>query len=174
MRKKLFLLNRDFQFRYIWLVIAVGSFSTLLTMLIILYPLFAFRILRIPEFLPFPIFVGMALAVLMNIMVIGIMTMFITHRIVGPLYSLVRNMRRFSSTHWAGHIAVRENDELKYVMRNFNDMVDCIIAQTKRDHDALLSDPEPTAAVRKVTTQMQERTRTFRHLHQEEPRDLQT
>ena len=174
MRKKLFLLNRDFQFRYVGLVSAVGSFSTLLTMLIVLYPLFAFRILRIPAFLPFPIFVGMGLAVLVNIAVIAVMTMFITHRIVGPLYSLVRNMRRFESTHWAGHVTVRENDELKYVMRNFNDMVDRIVEQTKRDHDALMSDPEPTATVRKVATQMQERTRTFRHLHQEESRDLQT
>ncbi|MDE3269669.1 MAG: HAMP domain-containing protein [Pseudomonadota bacterium] len=173
MRKKLFLLNRDFQFRYIGLVIAVGSFSTLLTMLIILYPLFAFRILRIPEFLPFPIFVGMALAVLMNIAVIGVMTMFITHRIVGPLYNLVRNMRRFESGNWGGHVTVRENDELKYVMRNFNEMVDRIIQQTEQDRDALLSDPEPTATVRKVADGMNSRTRTFRHLHQEDRSDLQ-
>ena len=170
MRKRLYLLNRDFQFRYMGLVVAVGSFSTILTTIIILYPLFAFRILRIPEFLPMPIFLAMLLAAVVNIALISFMTVMLTHRIVGPLYNLVRNMRRFESSHWNGHIAVREQDELKYVMRNFNGMVDEIINTLKTDIAKLrqLEEHQPVAPqVKQLANELEERTQNFHTLHKE-------
>lgn len=168
MRKKLYLINRHFQFRFMWLAVAVGLFSTVLTTIIILYPLFVFRILRIPEFLPLPILGVMALAALVNIALISYLTITVTHRVVGPLYNLVRNMRRFESPNWNGHIRVRDKDELQYVMRNFNNMIDCIIDATNKDLSALQKVNSDSQEFKKITQSMQKRTEEFRSLHSEE------
>lgn len=168
MRKKLYLINRHFQFRFMWLAVTVGLFSTVLTTIIILYPLFMFRILRIPEFLPLPILGVMALAALVNIALISYLTITVTHRVVGPLYNLVRNMRRFESPHWSGHIRVREKDELQYVMRTFNSMIDCIIAALNKDLDALQKSNSSAPEIKTLTASLQKRTEEFRSLHSEE------
>ena len=168
MRKKLYLINRHFQFRFMWLAVTVGLFSTILTTIIILYPLFVFRILRIPEFLPLPILGVMALAALVNIALISFLTITVTHRIVGPLYNLVRNMRRFESPRWNGHIRVRDRDELQYVMRNFNNMIDCIMAALNKDLDLLRKTNSNTPEMQQLTATLQTRTEEFRSLHTEE------
>ena len=168
MRKKLYLINRHFQFRFMWLAVAVGLFSTVLTTIIILYPLFVFRILRIPEFLPLPIFGVMALAALVNIALISYLTITVTHRVVGPLYNLVRNMRRFESPRWNGHIRVRDKDELQYVMRNFNNMVDYIIKATNKDLVELQKINNDAPEFKKTIETMQKRTEEFHSLHSEE------
>ena len=168
MRKKLYLINRHFQFRFMWLAVAVGLFSTVLTTIIILYPLFVFRILRIPEFLPWPIFGVMALAALVNIALISFLTISVTHRVVGPLYNLVRNMRRFESPRWNGHIRVRDKDELQYVMRNFNNMIDCIVSATNKDLAVFQKINSDSAEFKKAIEVMQKRAEEFRSLHSEE------
>ncbi len=168
MRKKLYLINRHFQFRFMWLAVAVGLFSTALTTIIILYPLYVFRILRIPEFLPLPILGVMALAALVNIALISLLTITVTHRVVGPLYNLVRNMRRFESPHWNGHIHVRDKDELQYVMRTFNNMVDCIVATVSKDIDVLQNAGSNAPAIKNLTASLQKRTEEFRSLQTKE------
>lgn len=165
MRKKLYLLNRHFQFRFMGLAVVVGSFSTILTTVIILYPLYAFRILRIPEFLPLPILGLMIFAALINVALISYMTVTVTHRIVGPLYNLVKNMRRFESPNWNGHIKVREKDELKYVVRNFNSMVDRIVECLDKDLERLKTDKPQLEA---VVADLEQRRQEFRSLHHEE------
>ena len=167
MRKKLYLINRHFQFRFMWLAVMVGLFSTLLTTIIILYPLFVFRILRIPEFLPLPILGVMALAALVNIALISFLTITVTHRVVGPLYNLVRNMRRFESPHWNGHIRVREKDELQYVMRNFNNMIDCIVGTVSKDLETLQESNGDSEKMKVLVSSLQKRTEEFRSLHTE-------
>jgi hypothetical protein len=91
--KRIFLVNRDFQLRYTRAAIGVGILSTALTTTIILYPLYTFEILRIPRFLPTPILATMAMACLVNIVFLAIMGIFVTHKIAGPMYSLVRHFR---------------------------------------------------------------------------------
>ncbi len=168
MRKKLYLINRHFQFRFMWLAVTVGLFSTVLTAIIILYPLFMFRILRIPEFLPLPIFGVMTLAALVNIALISYLTITVTHRVVGPLYNLVRNMRRFESPNWNGHIRVREKDELQYVMRNFNNMIDCIVGTINKDLEVLQKSNNNTPEMKNLTQSLQKRTEEFHSLYTEE------
>lgn len=168
MRKKLYLINRHFQFRFMWLAVTVGLFSTALTTIIILYPLFVFRILRIPEFLPLPILGVMTLAALVNIALISYLTITVTHRVVGPLYNLVRNMRRFESPHWNGHIRVREKDELQYVMRNFNNMIDHIVGTVNKDLKILQNSKEDSEKIKHLAESLQKRTEEFRSLHTEE------
>lgn len=122
-KNQLFLINRDFQLKYTKAAVGVGILSTVLTAVIILYPLFAFEILRIPHFLPWPIFTTMAVATLVNISFLALMGVFVTHRIAGPMYSLVKHIRLVGLGQWGIQMKLRDDDELKFVVRNFNEMI---------------------------------------------------
>ena len=131
--KRIYLINRDFQLRYSLAAVVVGILSTLVTLVVLLYPLYTFQILRIPKFLPLPIFGIMGLAAIVNILMVGLLGVFITHRIAGPMYSLVRSFRRIELGKWAGHLRIRENDDLKFLVRNFNQLVDGLVRQANQD-----------------------------------------
>lgn len=124
--KRLFLINRDFQIRHTRSAIVVGLVSTILTAIVILYPLYFFQILRIPRFLPAPILLAMALAAVLNIVIVGVMGIFVTHRIAGPMYSLVRSFRKVSIGKYEASMGFRADDELKFVVRNFNNMIEAL------------------------------------------------
>lgn len=123
LRNQLFLVNRDFQLKYTKAAVGVGILSTALTAVIILYPLFTFEILRIPRFLPWPIFATMGVAAFVNIAFLAFMGVFMTHRIAGPMYSLVKYIRLVGMGQWNGQMRLRDDDELRYVVRNFNEMI---------------------------------------------------
>ena len=76
-KQRLYLINRDFQLRYAWAVIWIGLLSTVVTSTVILIPLYEFQILRIPKFLPAPILLAMLLAVVLNILLLGFMSVHI-------------------------------------------------------------------------------------------------
>jgi methyl-accepting chemotaxis protein len=122
--KKIFLVNRDFQLRYTRAAIGVGILSTILTAVVILYPLYAFEILRIASFLPVPILATMAFACLINMTFLGAMGIIVTHKMAGPMYSLVRHFRVVAMGRFTEPMRLREDDELKFVVRNFNEMVE--------------------------------------------------
>ena len=131
--KKIFLVNRDFQMRYTKSAVVIGLVSTFLTSVVILYPLYQFQILRIPKFLPIPILFAMILAAVINIAIIGVMGILMTHRIAGPMYSLVRSMRVVSLGRFNGTMRLRNDDDLKFVVRNFNDMTAALRSLTTDD-----------------------------------------
>lgn len=144
-RKKIYLVNRDFQLRYAYAAVVVGFLSTIVSVVALLYPLYQFEILRIPRFLPVPILAGMVLMVLINIGIVATLGLFITHRIAGPMYSLVRSFRRIEMGLWAGHMRLRQGDDLRYVVRNFNQMVDGLVQTGRNDVqklDELIADIE--------------------------------
>jgi len=132
-RKRVYLVNRDFQLRYTWAAVAVGLVSTILTATIVLYPLYIFEILRIPRFLPMPILGAMSIAVVVNIVLVALMGIFVTHRIAGPMFSLVRGMRRVEAGRWRVSLRVRDGDELRYVIRNFNEMIAALCKMANDD-----------------------------------------
>jgi|GEM_PF-995511 len=136
-KHRLILINRDFQFRYTGAAILVGLLSTTLTTSVILYPLYQFEILRIPRFLPWPILGVMVMAALLNILLVGFMGILLTHRLAGPMYSLVRQFRRVEEGRWYGQMKIRDGDDMRYVVRNFNAMLDAINKQTHMDFEKL-------------------------------------
>jgi hypothetical protein len=138
-KHRIILINRDFQFRYTGAAVLVGLVSTLLTSGLILYPLYQFEILRIPRFLPLPILLVMMLAAAFNVGLIAFMGVLITHRIAGPMYSLVRQFRRVEEGRWYGQMKIREGDDMKYVVRNFNAMLEAVHHQGLRDLEELRS-----------------------------------
>lgn len=132
-QKKLYLVNRDLQLRYAGAAALVGVLSTALTTTLILVPLYQFEILRIPRFLPWPVLLMMIAAAIVNVALVGLMAIHVTHRLAGPMYSLVRHIRRVEEGQWFGTLRLREGDELRYVARNFNEMLSAIQRRTEED-----------------------------------------
>ena len=108
--------------RYVRLAVFVGFVSTLLTIFLVVFPLFQFGILRFPNFLPTPFLIGMALAALVNFFIVGLGTVMLTHRVAGPMFSLVRQMRTLEIGNLRASLRVREKDDFKFVFRHFNEM----------------------------------------------------
>jgi len=135
--KKIILINRDFQLRYTWASVLVGLTSTVLTGVVILYPLYVFEILRIPRFLPVPILGAMGVAALVNIGFVAFMGLILTHRIAGPMYSIVRQLRRLEAGLWHGHMRLRPGDELGLIVRHVNDLTDALGQDCRADIGAL-------------------------------------
>lgn len=159
-RKRIYLVNRDFQFRYTGAAVVVGLMSTLLTIVILLYPLYQFEILRIPRFLPMPILLVMGFAAGVNIFLVALMGIFVTHKMAGPMYSMVRQFRRIEAGNWRGRMGLRQDDEMRYLVRNFNAMLDSLQAQSAEDCRQLeevlaaLGDGEARASAEKLLDRM--------------------
>jgi len=120
--KRIFLINRDFQLRYIRAAVLVGLCSTMLTMFLILYPLFYLKVLRFPNFLPPPFLIACAVAALLNFFLIAFLGVRHSHRIAGPVFAMVRYLRSLQSGHYGEKMRVRDSDELKYLARHIGDL----------------------------------------------------
>lgn len=137
LKKRIFLVNRDLQLRYAKSAAVAGIVSSILTGIVILYPLYVFQILRIPKFLPAPILFSMALAIVLNVFVIAGFSIFMTHKIAGPIYGLLREFRRVAAGYFGHEMRVRKDDELKYMIRNFNEVSLALKEITEVDLKAL-------------------------------------
>ncbi len=132
-KSRMIVVNRDLQLRYTGAAVLVGTMTTVLTSFFILLPLYVFKILVIPRFLPWPILLVMGLALVMNIFSVFILGLIMTNRIAGPLYALIRAMRMTGRGDLTAHLGVRSTDDLKYVVRHFNDMTASLSRMTKED-----------------------------------------
>ena len=131
--KKIYLVNRDFQLRHSRAAVFVGVLSTILTAVLILYPLFIFKILVIPQFVPLPFMLAMGFAALVNMGFIAGAGILLTHRIAGPMYSMVRQMRRVSAGILRSPVALRKNDDLRFLVRNYNDLINGLVTMGESD-----------------------------------------
>ena len=121
-RKRIILVNRDLQFRYARLGLLVGFTSSILSALVILYPLYKFQILNVPNFLPIEFMGAMAAAVLINMMMITYLGVIITHRIAGPIFALSVEFAEVGQGIFGRELQCRRSDDLKYLIRSFNEM----------------------------------------------------
>jgi len=134
-RKRIYLINRDFQMRYTKIAVVVGLLTTVLTSFRILYPMFQFKIIRGWNFIPLPFFIAMATAALINFGIIAGLGILITHKMAGPMFSLVRQMRRIRARSFDAKLTIRKADDMRYVVRNFNDLVDELVLIAKEDSE---------------------------------------
>jgi len=132
-RKKIFLVNRDFQLRYTKIAVIVGLLTTILTSFLILYPMFQFKIIRGISFVPPAFVLAMVVAAVLNFTIIAGLGILITHKLAGPMFSMVRQMRLIKAGRFDAKLIVRKGDDLRYLVRNFNDLVDELVAMTKKD-----------------------------------------
>lgn len=120
--KRLILINRDLQFRYARIAFVIGFISTILSTVVILYPLFEFEKFRESGFLPPTIIVGMITAMIINLAFVLYLAIIITHRIAGPMFALSREFAEVSQGIFGRKLTVRKHDDLQYLIRSFNDM----------------------------------------------------
>jgi hypothetical protein len=130
---RLYLINRDFQLRYMMVALAVGAGSTTVTLAVVLIPLFHLQIIRFPNFLPTPFLIGMALAALSNFITVAGLSVFITHRIAGPMFSMVRYLHLVRERNAKAPLRVRENDDLRFLVRNINDFFEYLNSLNNAD-----------------------------------------
>jgi hypothetical protein len=137
MSKKILLVNRDFQFRYTGAGLAAGCVSTVITATLILYPLFAFKILTIGIFLPWPIFACMLVAVILNVLVQLIFGIVMTHKVAGPMFSIVKNIRKLGAGRWNIKMHQRPGDDLEMIVRHINELSENLVVVAKNDLETL-------------------------------------
>lgn len=135
--KRIWLVNRDFQFRYAAAGLVAGLSSTIITATLIIYPLFAFKILTIGLFLPWPIVVTISAAIVVNCVLQIIFGLLLTHRIAGPVFNLVRYLRMIGHGHWSIKMNQRSHDELGMVVRHVNEMSESLTKAVKDDLEVL-------------------------------------
>ncbi|MCX6127166.1 MAG: hypothetical protein NTV34_20785, partial [Proteobacteria bacterium] len=146
------IVNRDFQFRYVRVSVAIGIISTMLTGTVILYPLYLFKILVVPQFLPAPILAAMFAAGLINIAMVVIFGVLLSHKIAGPMFSMVRHFRKMASGSLMTEMRSRPGDDLQFVVRNLNDLSASLVQMAKKDIgliDEAIEDSSDAIAVKK-------------------------
>lgn len=132
-KKKLILINRDFQFRIAGAGLAASMIASMIMAVLIIYPLFQFKILTSIYFLPWPIVAGVVLAVVINMIVQLIFGIFLTHRIAGPMYGMIRTIRQIGAGQWNAQVRLRDSDELQMIGRHLNEMSEQLIRVSLED-----------------------------------------
>ncbi len=126
-KKRIYLVNREFQLRYARAAVLVAFASSLLTLFTVLWPLYQFRIIRFPDFLPTPFLVAIGIAAIANFILIAGAGILLTHRVAGPIFNIVRHLNRMEEGSPLMQIRVRAEDDLQFLVRNLN----AFIAATK-------------------------------------------
>lgn len=119
--------------RYIRAAVIVALCSTVLTMFLILYPLFYLNVLRFPNFLPTPFLIACIGAAFLNFTMIAYLGVHLSHRIAGPVFAMVRHLRILQNGNYADKMRVRDTDELKYLTRHINDLTEILTDRTRKD-----------------------------------------
>ena len=137
LKKRIFLVNRDFQLRYVRLAVLVGVCSTITTTLLIVFPLVQFRIIRFPIFLPPPFLVAILASAVMNTLLVALLGIHVTHRIAGPMFSMTRQMRQLELNQKFMPVRIRETDDLQHLVRSYNAMIAQLRQSTEADVQTL-------------------------------------
>ena len=137
LKKRIFLVNRDFQLRYVRLAVLVGICSTILTTLLIVFPLAQFRIIRFPIFLPPPFLIAILASAVMNTLLVTLLGVHVTHKIAGPMFSMTRQMRQLELNQKFTPVRIRESDDLQHLVRSYNAMIAQLRQCTEADVQTL-------------------------------------
>ena len=122
-KKRIYLVDRQFQLRYVRAAVLIAAASSLLTLFTVLWPLYQFRIIRFPDFLPAPFLVAILVAALFNFLMITGAGILLTHRVAGPIFNIVRQLNRMEEGDPFTEVRVRKDDELQYLVRNLNGFI---------------------------------------------------
>lgn len=117
-----YLVNRDLQVKFAISGAIVGLFSSVVSAGLLLWSFWAFNIWQ-GQRLPAPILAVIIFVLFLNISGIYVTTIFATHRIVGPLFNLLRQFQRLAKADFSATARFREHDEMHYLARRFNEMV---------------------------------------------------
>ena len=132
-RRKRYLINRKLQFKYLLLVFLAMLVPTLVCGSAIYYLIWQTIAaeIAIPEaivenLIPALYKVNLILLVALPI-VFGVMlliSVYVSHKIAGPMYRLERELDKISSGDYSGRITLRSKDELKEIADKINTLLD--------------------------------------------------
>ncbi len=135
--KKIWLVNRDFQLRYTGAGLVAGFISTAITAILLLFPLFQFKIITVGFFLPWPIFACIFVAAIINAVFQMLFGIVLTHKVAGPMFSLIKYLRLIETGKWKIEMRQREGDDLQIIVRHVNELSEGLVSTVKQDLEQL-------------------------------------
>jgi methyl-accepting chemotaxis protein len=120
--KRNYLVNRDLQLKFAGSALIMGLVSAGSTVGILLIAFYSFGIWQ-GQRLPLPVILAIALALIVNLVGILLTSILSMQRIVGPLFNLLKQFQRVSRGDFKAHAKFRTSDEIHYVARRFNEML---------------------------------------------------
>lgn len=123
--RRRYVVNRDLQLRFAWSAVLVGLVSSSVSSFMILLAFWSFNIWQ-GQRLPAPVVMTIGVVMLTNVMGIYVVAVLTTQRIVGPLFNLMRQFQEVARHNLTVRAHFRKRDELQYVARRFNEMVDSL------------------------------------------------
>lgn len=118
-----YLVNRDLQLRFARSGVVIGVVSTMVCGGMILWSFRAFNIWQ-GQRLPLPILIVILIVLIINVTAIYIAGVLATQKIAGPLFNLMKQLQKVRSGDFTSFARFRDSDEIHYVARRFNQMVD--------------------------------------------------
>ncbi|MFZ9520782.1 MAG: HAMP domain-containing protein [Silvanigrellaceae bacterium] len=118
-----YIVNRDLQFKFAGSALVMGLVCTVSSIAIVLISFYSFGIWQ-GQRLPIPVLVAIGFALIVNLVGIMFASILSTQRIVGPLFNLLRQFQKVSRGDFKAHAKFRTSDEIHYVARRFNEMLE--------------------------------------------------
>lgn len=118
-----YVVNRQMQAKYAWSGVLIGLASSALAAGMLLWSFWSFNIWQ-GQRLPKPVIVVIGIVLLMNGLGIYVATVLSTSRIAGPLFNLLKQFQKASTGALDTRVVFRKADELHYVGRRFNAMME--------------------------------------------------
>ena len=151
LRRRQYLINQDFQFRYIGLLVGIASIFCLVFVAAAKYyinanldPIIESGLVSSPvinELVQLEkSFLNKNLLTVFLILIGGltIVGIFITHRIAGPIYALERKMKQIIQEGiGSGHLQIRKTDEFQELVETFNEMIHSLQRQLNEQQEKI-------------------------------------
>lgn len=146
-RRRKYFIDKKYQTKYILLTVILLLIYTLLFALIIFIP----YMVPLSSDLPLPEQTAAARTLLtlhanvwkplgLVIVIMGILSIFISHRVAGPVYRIKKDLDSVIAGDLSTCIRLRRGDDLQELADKFNQMIGdmrLLVATLKRDHDGL-------------------------------------
>jgi methyl-accepting chemotaxis protein len=121
--RRQYVVNREMQSKYAWSGVLIGLASSALSAGMLMWSFWSFNIWQ-GQRLPQPVIVVISIVLVMNGLGIYVATVLSTQRIAGPLFNLMKQFQKVAAGSLDTRVVFRKGDELHYVGRRFNEMVD--------------------------------------------------
>jgi methyl-accepting chemotaxis protein len=119
--RRTYLVNRDLQLKYATSAMVIGLVSTLVSAGMVLWTFYSFNIWQ-GQRLPPPVVAVVGAVLLVNFFALFIVAVVATHKVVGPMFNLLRQFQRLAHADFSAVARFRSSDEMHYVARRFNEM----------------------------------------------------
>lgn len=171
-----FLIKKDFQLRYMGTVVMVILVTSLLTGFLVSYALLT-SISRQQSLGPV-MFKTFTLGIVILSLLLALFTIFISHRIAGPVYRMEQITRKVNEGDLNVRVKLRRSDELKSLGDHFNYMLESIHRDISREKSLIreslicLKDLKNTISRRSRSQKLNQQIQKLEKLLREKEKNL--